>query len=886
MPLPKAHAMIDSTKLPTHLASIARRLHVVGFEASADTFLATSYLTEGLLKTIALALLAGVRRASPAIFYKLEYDIVRADGLGSWVQAIQTCTGQSYAGYLDSDLQALVAWLTKRRTQADDVWAQQATKHCSDILNQLGAADTATPPRFNVLHLLRQLVQIRNKTKAHGAVGPDFFAIANGPYVEATSLFLHNCPATTWEWYHLANRSDRDNVRAIALTGTTPAHVRAEAANALRPTASGMHFRTHDRGHLFHCGELIRTNLECSAFGFPNGGYSTSGSAEFVDYASGKTENVQLPAYLQTPAPLPPSATEGAGALDIYSNIFGNLPPRPDRYVARSTLEAELATRLRDRNHPIITLHGRGGVGKTSLALQLAHVLSEEALPQFEHIIWLSARDVELKPSGTMEVRRAVANLDSVCQRVSTLLDTEPNAESLAQLLRDPAYVGSRGILLIFDNFETLDDPREVHRFLDDHSHVPNKVLITSRERAFKGDYPIEVGGMEREEAQRLIEQEAEALGISTIVGDAGIDEIFEYTDGHAYIMRVLLGEVAKENKWVPLKSLVPRRSDLLNVVFERSFNKLTPEGRWCFLSISCWRSLITELALLVVLGLRGFDAEKGLEECVRLSLLTRHELPDGTCCYDAPELARLFGKKKLEGDPDRLLILEDLELLREFGPLQETAARTSSAGAVVDRFVLTCIERAPGAKLEVRDRLDAALSGVAELWPAAWLGVARFRQETGQSPDAIAYALRRAVEENPDDKATWLARAEFASRQNDAATRIASLVSAVETDPTDVELVREVAFQLCQYIDAHKNEIPVARRGVYLASVRTHMERLAKRLDATGLSRLAWLFLLENNQDGGWKYADLGLSKDSTNHYCLQSMQRLDRRGYSPQRD
>ena len=53
--------MIDTSSLPTHLAVVARRLNVAGPEASGDTFLLTSYVTEAIVKSIGIALLAGVR---------------------------------------------------------------------------------------------------------------------------------------------------------------------------------------------------------------------------------------------------------------------------------------------------------------------------------------------------------------------------------------------------------------------------------------------------------------------------------------------------------------------------------------------------------------------------------------------------------------------------------------------------------------------------------------------------------------------------------------------------------------------------------------------------------------------------------------------------------
>jgi len=107
------------------------------------------------------------------------------------------------------------------------------------------------------------------------------------------------------------------------------------------------------------------------------------------------------------------------------------------------------------------------------------------------------------------------------------------------------------------------------------------------------------------------------------------------------------------------------------------------------------------------------------------------------------------------------------------------------------------------------------------------------------------------------------------------------SLQSAVDAAPTDVDMVSEVASQLCKYINDHKQDIPKARRGVYLASVRSHMEQIAERLDSTGLSRLAWLFLLEEDADNAWKYAYQGYSKDRYNTHCVKILRNLELDGH-----
>ena len=199
--------------------------------------------------------------------------------------------------------------------------------------------------------------------------------------------------------------------------------------------------------------------------------------------------------------------------------------------------------------------------------------------------------------------------------------------------------------------------------------------------------------------------------------------------------------------------------------------------------------------------------------------------------------------------------------------------------GKLVQRF----LDRLGSCDDASRARLDKILTHTAQLYPKAWLGVAELRKATNAEPAHVDDALRRAVEEMPYSKDTWLARAEYARTQGSDTIMIAALVSAVDADPSDVDLIREVAFQLCKYVDSHKYEIPTARRGVYLASVRAHMECIADELDATGLSRLAWLFLLENTANGAWKYANKGLKRESTHTHCLRIVERLEQQGYIP---
>jgi hypothetical protein len=787
--------MILYDSLPTHLARTAARLQIQGGENSAETFLLASYLAEASIKTVSVALCAGIEAASPANAYRIKYGLIRADGLGVWEEAISTISSHSYAGYVPQDLQPLIAWLTKKRTRSEDQWVEEALENCYKILERIGVEGLRRPRTPKCTHLISQLVVLRNKTKAHGAVGIDFFAKNTPDYLASIWAFVENCPAMGWDWYHLSNRSSSGSIRAIRLKGLAPALLAAEEAEQLRYAGEGIHFSAHNKGSCFSCGDLFQSNLECSRFLLPNGSFSPqSGHTEFLDYSTGAIERLEATAYLTPPAPLPPSATEGRGELEVQSNVFGNLPSLSPGYVERPRLQDHLRGKLLDKNHTIITLHGRGGIGKTSVALFVVHQLAALNDPPFEFVIWFSARDLELRATGPSEVRRAVPNLETAAKLFGHLVSVNGTPEAFAEILRRPSSIAESGILFVFDNFETFDDPRGLHKFLDTHTHIPNKVLLTSRERAFESGFPIDVRGMEMPEAAELLRRHSIDLGIDGIVARDVVQDIYDYTEGHPYAMRVLLGEIAKERQWIPLKSLIPRRLDLLGAIFERSFNRLTQDGRRIFLTISNWRSTSSEISLIAVLNHHGINVEQALEECLRLSLISREFLADGQQAFSAPEMARIFGRKKLEGDPDRLVIQEDLELLRQFGPSRPGQGGSISRDEIVQRFLAWSVDQIPTANREVLERLEMTLQTVAEMWPKAWLALAGFRKIAKRSAGDIGYCYRRAVEEMPYSYEVWLARADFAQRQGDQATYIASLVSAVDAAPNQVDLAREVA--------------------------------------------------------------------------------------------
>ena len=133
---------------------------------------------------------------------------------------------------------------------------------------------------------------------------------------------------------------------------------------------------------------------------------------------------------------LPADARHAAGAVGRRGDVLRRgPPPRPSPIIGRATEIHELEAML--RQHTLVTISGAGGIGKTRLAVEVAHRVGDE----FEH----GATVVELAAARTHE---------SVCAAVAVgvgavQLHLDP-LEAVADLL------ASRQVLVVLDNCEHM----------------------------------------------------------------------------------------------------------------------------------------------------------------------------------------------------------------------------------------------------------------------------------------------------------------------------------------------------------------------------------------------------------------------------------------------
>ena len=218
---------------------------------------------------------------------------------------------------------------------------------------------------------------------------------------------------------------------------------------------------------------------------------------------------------------------------------YHNLP-RPDytRFVGREMELTWLRQRLSPRDRAWqIAITGIGGVGKSALALAIAHEYLEsyDSLPateRYDAIIWISAKEEVLTAQGKEKAalsESVLRTLEDVYTAIAHALDREDITRALPE---EQAYVVEKALkeqrtLLIMDNLESVKDER-IQPFLR-NLPAPTKAIITSREWLDVADV-FALKGLPIDEADVLISDEADIRQITLNVDQR--QKIYDLTSG------------------------------------------------------------------------------------------------------------------------------------------------------------------------------------------------------------------------------------------------------------------------------------------------------------------------------------------------------------------
>lgn len=846
---------------------------------------------EYVLKIVVAGIIASLDDHPERYRYSLEHKLVRADSLGDWIFALDAALTGRASEAVTRDARLVTKDLTERVDSRD--WRYSSVSNIHSALSAIGAS----PPRIGARVALRESftlgVQLRNRL-AHGAVTTTQCNAACPAIRESVTTIVDRMELFRLPWVHLhRNLSGKYRVSGL-LNDASPFDFLKSSHNEALP--DGVYYglgRTREAVRPVHVPMIFR-EPSGRDFVLPNGNHRNN-RFESLSYVTNEVYGQDGTNWSRPPDRLPPSETEGSRALDVQGHVLGNVPELPYGYVRRADLEDQLHAELsKTYQHEIVSLTGPGGIGKTSIAIAALEAMRSESGP-FDHHLWISARDIDLLDSGPKPVSQKVADQDDISRAAAALLEpVDRNSEGFNAKDFFEEVLGTKRegvVLVILDNFETVRQPADVFNWIDAHVRTPNKVLITTRTRDFVGDYGIRVSGMEESEAQQLIVQHAKRLDIEDDLTQEYKDELVRESDGHPYVIKILLGEHTKTGQFGKPERIVANADQILEALFRRTFGALTPAAQRVFLLLCSWRVVVPRVAVEAVVlrpGTQRIDVSDALEQLERYSLVeTIESEKDQSLFLAVPLAATQFGQRELKGSRYEVSVHKDRELLMDFRP----GKRTDVEHGVFPRiknFVQAVAERA-GNDSEAWSKNVAVLECLARACPLTYPLLARLVYEIRGS-DGLETAqryMRNYLQDGhvplPERRAAWQKLATLYRESGYFLEELKALSEAALLSSEDHDALSEIANKLNICISHARRFSPgdwemSGEETVQsvLPKMITAIEGSLGHLSATDCSRLAWLHVHLRESARAYEIARLGIQRDPDNQHCRNLVTKL----------
>jgi LuxR family glucitol operon transcriptional activator len=327
------------------------------------------------------------------------------------------------------------------------------------------------------------------------------------------------------------------------------------------------------------------------------------------------------------------SLETGILVQEVREKVRQNLP-QPDygQFIGREQELALVKSRLLPQDRAwILTIDGIGGIGKSALALEVAHgflryynsLLPEE---RFDAIIWTSAkRTVLTADSGIISRRQISRTLNDICKTIAITLDIE---EQICSQLEDTVKLVCRELtqqrtLLIVDNLETVDDECVI-QFLRELP-TPTKAIATTRHWINFADQ-VRLRGMPWKDAEMLIEQECDKK--ATTLTEEQHRKLFDRTGG---VPLAIVWTVATigfgYSVDTVLARLGSRKSDIARFCFEETVERIRERDAYkLLLALALCKGDASreELGYVAGFGEDEFSRDDGLVELDKLSLVNK----------------------------------------------------------------------------------------------------------------------------------------------------------------------------------------------------------------------------------------------------------------------
>lgn len=323
-----------------------------------------------------------------------------------------------------------------------------------------------------------------------------------------------------------------------------------------------------------------------------------------------------------------------------------------DRFIGREEIYKEIIKEL-NNHHRIISIDGIGGVGKSTLALEIAINCFERRL--FDSVLWFSAKREKLAISQITTTDPEFENLDNLLEKIAyelkidnyEMFADENKINMILKLLKNSS------ILLVLDNLETIKFTED---FIDFLASVEgkSKILITSRKRIGQIERIISLSPFSYEDTKEFIIEEAEERSfLSSGIKEEMYKELYSITNGIPLAIKVLMGWLVEGVPLVKLKEKI-KTSDtgILKFLFEETYEtQLLGKSKLLLVILSILPNDISDGELAACVDFDSEELEELIGDLINYSLISRAFVEDDnegdTIYFKMQPLTRIFGYSK-----------------------------------------------------------------------------------------------------------------------------------------------------------------------------------------------------------------------------------------------
>lgn len=355
----------------------------------------------------------------------------------------------------------------------------------------------------------------------------------------------------------------------------------------------------------------------------------------------------------------PSSVKEVVALSQISPKIYENLPKREcTNFIGRRQELIRLLQLLSfEKATHLISVDGVGGVGKTTLVIEAAHLClqasitghSEEIqtfegtpIPTFEAIIFTCAKQQYLQALRILPRLKRERSLKDIYRTIANTLERpeigyRPPEEQL-DLIQN--ILKRQRTLLIVDNLETLEDKQDLLSFVYDLPPTV-KVIMTTREQAWF--VPVRLDSLPESDALRLINYQASEKGITLAPFEAEL--LYQNTYGIPAAIVYTIGQLSAGYLLADvLMKLKSATGDVARFCFEASVERLRGEpGHRILMTLSLFPQPVERVTIAAIACEDSMNTGDALALLQQLSLVQqqdgRYRLHPLTREYAAAEL-------------------------------------------------------------------------------------------------------------------------------------------------------------------------------------------------------------------------------------------------------